>query len=150
MGRFYPDTKLADEFVAAVRSKTKSVTAADLQQAFIANMENSDKELLEYMDTEFDLGARMADTVAAEEIDKKIQRERKLLLLKKKKKEEAEQKALEEEAKAAVEKELGIEAAPKIEEKTSIPVESGSETSSEEEGRGKAEGVGGRGESSGG
>jgi chaperone BCS1 len=119
--RFYPETKLAEEFVAAVRSKTKAVSAADLQQAFIANMENSDKELLEYMDTEFDLGARQADF---EELDKKLQRERKLLQLKKQKKEEAEQKALEEEAKAAVEKELGIESAPKMEEKTSIPVES--------------------------
>jgi hypothetical protein len=127
--RFYPETKLGEEFVAAVRSKTKAVTAADLQQAFIANMENSDKELLEYMDAEFDLGSREADELAAQEIDKKIQRERKLLQLKKQKKEEAEQKALEEEAKAAVEKELGIESeAPKMEEKTSIPVESGSET----------------------
>jgi chaperone BCS1 len=126
--RFYPETKLGEEFVAAVRSKTKAVTAADLQQAFIANMENSDKELLEYMDAKFDLGSREADILAAEEVDKKVQRERKLLELKEKKKAEAEQKALEEEAKAAVEKELGIEAAPKMEEKTSIPVESGSET----------------------
>merc|ERR1712038_2136897 len=129
--RFYPDTKLADDFVAAVRAKTSAVTAADLQQAFIANMENSDKELLEYMETEFDLGARKADEEAFEELDKKLQRERKLLELKKQKKEEAEQKALKEEAKAAVEKELGITAAePKMEEKTSIPVESGSEASS--------------------
>merc|ERR1719242_67446 len=50
---------------------------------------------------------------------------------KKQQREEAEQKALEEEAKAAVEKELGITATPtKMEEKTSIPVESGSEASS--------------------
>merc|ERR1719361_2864175 len=81
--RFYPDTKLADDFVAAVRAKTSAVTAADLQQAFIANMENSDKELLEYMDSEFDLGARKADEEAFEELDKKLQRERKLLELKK-------------------------------------------------------------------
>jgi len=128
--RFYPDTKLGEEFVAAVRSKTDAVTAADLQQAFIANMENSDKECLEYMEAEFDLGSRKADVLAAQEIDKKIQRERKLIELKEQKKKAAEQKALEEEAKAAVEKELGIESAPAMEEKTSIPVESGSETSS--------------------
>merc|ERR1711953_770485 len=71
--RFYPETKLADDFVKAVRAKTSAVTAADLQQAFIANMENSDKELLEYMDTEFDLGARKADEEAFEELDKKLQ-----------------------------------------------------------------------------
>merc|ERR1712038_1140702 len=129
--RFYPETKLGDEFVAAVRAKTSAVTAADLQQAFIANMENSDKELLEYMETEFDLGARKADEEAFEELDKKLQRERKLLELKKQQREAAEQKALKEEAKAAVEKELGITATePKMEEKTSIPVESGSEASS--------------------
>merc|ERR1711997_650659 len=55
--RFYPETTLGDEFVAAVRAKTDTVTAADLQQAFIANMNNTDKELLEFMETEFDLGA---------------------------------------------------------------------------------------------
>merc|ERR1712038_2059400 len=81
--RFYPDTKLADDFVAAVRAKTSAVTAADLQQAFIANMENSDKELLEYMETEFDLDSRKQEAQAFEELDKKLQRERKLLELKK-------------------------------------------------------------------
>ena len=46
--RFYPETKLGDEFVAAVRAKTAAVTAADLQQAFIANMTGSDKDVVEY------------------------------------------------------------------------------------------------------
>jgi len=120
--RFYPETKLGEEFVKAVRSKCDNVTAADLQQAFIANMLNSDKELVEYMETKFDLGTRKEEDAAFQELDKKLQRERKLLQLKQRKKEEAEQKKLEEEAKAAVEKELGIEP-KKMEEKESITVE---------------------------
>merc|ERR1712043_127472 len=87
-----------------------------------ANMLNSDKELVEYMETKFDLGTRKEEDAAFQELDKKLQRERKLLQLKQQKKEEAEQKKLEEEAKAAVEKELGI-APQKMEEKESITVE---------------------------
>jgi len=122
--RFYPETKLGEDFVAAVRSKTDSVTAADLQQAFIANMNNSDKELVEYMENEFDLGSRKTDELAAEEIDRKLRRERKLLELKKKKEEAAELEELEKEVKEELE-------AKKMEEKHSIPVESdGSESSS--------------------
>jgi len=127
--RFYPETKLGEDFVAAVRAKTSAVTAADLQQAFIANMNKSDKQLLEYVETDFDLGARKADEIAFQELDKKLQRERKLLELKEEQKEAAELEALKEEAKAEVEKELGTDA-PEKEEKSSIKVESGSEESS--------------------
>lgn len=113
--RFYPKTKLAEEFVMAVRKKTDAVTAADLQQAFIANMHNSDKEMLEYMETEFDLGARKADEESFAEIDRKLKRERKLLELKQQQKEAEEMKEL----KAA----LGMDK-EETEEKESIPVES--------------------------
>merc|ERR550534_1316392 len=114
--RFYPKTKLAEEFVMAVRKKTDAVTAADLQQAFIANMHNSDKEMLEYMETEFDLGARKAEEESFAEIDRKLKRERKLLELKLKQKDEEEMKAALGMDKDKEEKET--------EEKESIPVES--------------------------
>jgi len=94
--RFYPDTTLGDEFVAATRAKADQVTAADLQQAFIHCMNNSDKELIEYMETQFELGARNDEEFA--ELDRKIKRERKLQELKKAAKEAEELKALRKEA----------------------------------------------------
>lgn len=94
--RFYPDTKLGDEFVAATRSKADQVSAADLQQAFIANMNKSDKELIEYMENQFELGARNDETFA--DIDRKIKRERKLQELKKQAEEKKEMEALKKEA----------------------------------------------------
>lgn len=120
--RFYPDTTLGEEFVAVVRAKTESVTAADLQQAFIANMKKTDKELLQYMETEFDLGSRKADEEACAEVDKKLKRERKLLELRQKREEEEENKALR--------KELGLDddKEEKMEEKESIPVEESEES----------------------
>lgn len=139
--RFYPETKLGDEFVAAVRAKTDAVTAADLQQAFIANMNGSDKELLAYMETEFDLGARKAEEEAFAEIDEKLKRERKLQQLKEeldREKEEEELKALKESLKEKTEEkeETGEEKEDKTEEKTeekeAIPVEESSEAESQE------------------
>jgi len=121
LSRFYPETTLGDEFVAAVRAKTSAITAADLQQAFIANMNNTDKQLMEYMETVFDLGARDEEDAAFEELDKKLKRERKLLQLKQEKEAAAELEALKKE----VEEELKETA---MEEKESIPVESGSES----------------------
>lgn len=130
LSRFYPETTLGDEFVAAIRAKTDAVTAADLQQAFIANMNNSDKQLVEYMENEFDLGSRSEEDKVFEELDQKLRRERQLLQLKRQKAEEAEMAALkkevEEEMKEAEEEEVK---ATEMEEKESIPVESGSESS---------------------
>merc|ERR1719326_2517328 len=94
--RFYPDTTLGDEFVAATRAKADQVTAADLQQAFIHCMNNSDKELIEYMETQFELGARNDEEFA--ELDRKIKRERKLQELKKQAEEKKEMEALKKEA----------------------------------------------------
>merc|ERR1712004_778422 len=99
---------LGDEFVAAVRAKTSAITAADLQ-------------LMECMETVFDLGARDEEDAAFEELDKKLKRERKLLQLKQEKEAAAELEAL----KKGVEEELKETA---MEEKESIPVESGSES----------------------
>jgi len=116
--RFYPETNLAEEFAAAVRSKTHAITAADLQQAFIANMRNSDKQCIEYIDA-FDFGARKREAEAFEEVDKRLKRERELLKLKKQREEKAEKEALE--------KELEEEMTPnkmEEEEKSSIPVKS--------------------------
>merc|ERR1712173_253214 len=56
----------------------------------------SDKELIEYMETQFELGARNDETFA--DIDRKIARERKLQKLKKQAEEAEEMKALKKEA----------------------------------------------------
>lgn len=126
--RFYPDTNLSEEFVAATRSKADQVTAADLQQAFIANMNKSDKELIEYMETQFELGARNDETFA--DIDRKIARERKLQELKKQAEEAEEMKALKKEAglipKEEEKKEAGEEKKPEPE---TIVVESETDSS---------------------
>merc|ERR1711994_1235619 len=94
--RFYPNTKLGAEFVAATRSKADQVSAADLQQAFIANMNKSDKELIEYMETQFELGSCNDERFA--DIDRKLARERKLKELKKQAEEKKEMEALKKEA----------------------------------------------------
>jgi len=72
--RFYPETKLAEEFSAAVRSKARSITAADLQQAFIATMRQSDKQCIEYIDSVFDLDSRKQEAQYFEEVDKRLKR----------------------------------------------------------------------------
>jgi len=93
--RFYPETELCDEFVEAVRSKCSNVTAADLQQAFIANMTKPDTDCIHYMKHEFELGQDLEKEF--EEIDRRLKRERKIADLKRQKQEEEELKKLKEE-----------------------------------------------------
>jgi len=47
--RFYPETQMCKEFVQVVRLKYEKITAADLQQAFIANMKKSDQDVIDYL-----------------------------------------------------------------------------------------------------
>merc|ERR1711994_559013 len=74
-----------------------SITAADLQQAFIATMRQSDKQCIEYIENEFDQGSRQKEARAFEELDKRLKRERQLLQLKQQRAEAAEKEALEKE-----------------------------------------------------
>lgn len=100
--KFYPETKVAEDFAEVVRAKTHAITAADLQQAFIANMYNTDVQMVEYMEQKFDLNRQKEEEQAFIELDLKLKRERKLLRLKREREQRAEDEALEKE----VEKEL--------------------------------------------
>merc|ERR1712156_559926 len=119
--RFYPVTKVADQFAAAIRAKTNAITAADLQQAFIKNMYNSDVQMVEYMERRWDPNAEKSEAEAFEELDRKLKKERAIRDLKMQRKREAAKKAFDKE----VEEELkGIDTT--VED---TPVESGSDSS---------------------
>merc|ERR1719356_1490044 len=95
--RFYPDTKVDEDFAVAVRAKTRAITAADLQQAFIANMYNTDAQMVKYMQTAWDPNGQKEEEQAFEELDRKLKRDRAVLELKRQKEQEAEREALEKE-----------------------------------------------------
>merc|ERR1712156_1160733 len=119
--RFYPVTKVADQFAAAIRAKTNAITAADLQQAFIKNMYNSDVQMVEYMERQWDPNAEKSEAEAFEELDRRLKKERAIRDLKMQRKREAAKKAFDKE----VEEELkGIDTT--VED---TPVESGSDSS---------------------
>jgi len=126
--RFYPDTKVAEDFAAAVRAKTHEITAADLQQAFIANIYNTDVEMVDYMERKFDPNGQKAEDQVFLQLDKKLKKERALQNAKRKRQAKAEKEALEKE----IEKELGLEDKEELkEEGETEEVELGSDSSGE-------------------
>lgn len=117
--KFYPGSSVAQDFADVVRAKTDAITAADLQQAFIANMYNTDVQCVEYMKQKFDLNKQKQlekeEEEAFKELDRRLKKERKILERKRK----LEQKAEEE----ALEKEVEEELKEKSEDEDSAPVE---------------------------
>lgn len=126
--RFYPDTKVADEFALAVRAKTHKITAADLQQDFIANMYNTDVQMVEYMKSNFDPNGQKKREEELRELDRKLQKERELLKMKLQRRQSAEKRALKKELEAELEKDAELKS--KEEETESGETSSSESTSS--------------------
>jgi chaperone BCS1 len=122
--RFYPDTKVAGDFAAAVYAKTGRITAADLQQAFIANMHNTDVQMVEYMEGTWDPNGQKAEDEAFMELDRKLKKQRALLKAKRKRQQQAAKEALEKEVEAELNKEGDGSDTVDL-----LPVESGEESS---------------------